>query len=275
MKDKIVVVTGASRGIGRETAIALAKQGAKVILVVRDETRGKEVQAEIPGSELFVGDLSSMKDVKRVGEEILAKHPVIDVLVNNAGALNSDRHLTVDGYERTFATNHLAYMLMTRILLPALEKAPKARIVSVASDAHKGINMDFDDLMGEKRYQGWRIYGQSKLANILFTVELSKRLAGSHVTANSLHPGVIASNFGHDSGGLVAFGVKLIRPFLKSPEDGAKTTIFLASDPSVEGVTGRYFKDQRQTRPTKQAQDEGAASRLWEVSDRLIDAALR
>lgn len=275
MKDKIVVVTGASRGIGRETAIAIGKMGAKIVIVVRDEARGKEVQAEIPGSELFVADLSSMKDVKRVSEEILAKHPVIDVLVNNAGALNSDRHLTVDGYERTFATNHLAYMLMTRVLLPALEKAPKARIVNVASDAHRGISMAFDDLMGEKKWSGWRIYGQSKLANILFTVELAKRLAGSNVTANSLHPGVIASNFGHDSGGIVSFGVKLIRPFLKNTADGAKTTIFLASDPSVEGVSGRYFKDQRQTRPSADARDEASASKLWEVSDRLIDAALR
>ena len=219
MKGKRVVLTGASRGIGRETALALARRGANLTLVVRDAERGKAVADEVSALgaggdvEVVIADLSSMADVRRVGAEILAKHDVIDVLVNNAGAILMERQVTKDGFEATFATNHLAYFVLTNVLLEALKKAPAGRIVNVASDAHHRGSLDFDDLMGERRYAGWRAYSTSKLANILFTSELARRLEGTSVTTNSLHPGVIASGFARNNKGLVGFLAKVLAVF--------------------------------------------------------------
>jgi NAD(P)-dependent dehydrogenase (short-subunit alcohol dehydrogenase family) len=270
MKGKRVVITGPTKGIGRVTAVELAKKGAEMILVARDETRAKELATELGGADVFIADLSSIAEVKRVGDEIAKKYDRIDVLINNAGAINMDREKTVDGLEKTFATNHLAYFVLTDKLLPSLKNAASARIVNVASEAHRQGRIDFDDLQFEKRWSGMDCYFASKLANILFTAELARRLEGTKVTANSLHPGMIASGFMTNNSGLVALGWKIITPFMRSPEQGAKTTIFLASDPTVEGVTGKYFDKCKERKPSRKARDMAAAHRLWQVSEDLV-----
>jgi NAD(P)-dependent dehydrogenase (short-subunit alcohol dehydrogenase family) len=278
MNGKRVVITGASRGIGRQTALALGEKGAHLALVVRNRELGTKVAEEVKtlgkggDVEVFVGDLSSLADVRRVSEEVLEKHDALDVLVNNAGALLMERKLTKDGYEATFATNHLAYFLMTQKLLRALEKAPGARIVNVASEAHRRGTMAWDDLMGEKRFFGISAYAQSKLANILFTKELAKRLEGKDVTANSLHPGAIASSFALNNKGIVAFAWKLASPFLLDEKKGARTQIFLASDPTVAKTTGKYFDKCKERRPSREADDADAAKKLWERSEDLVAA---
>jgi NAD(P)-dependent dehydrogenase (short-subunit alcohol dehydrogenase family) len=243
-------------------------------LVARDEGRARELANEIGGADVFIGDLSSIAEVKRLGDEIAKRHERIDVLVNNAGAINMGRETTVDGLERTFATNHLAYFVLTDKLLPSLKNAASAgsgaRIVNVASEAHRQGSIDFDDLMFEKRWSGMNAYFASKLANILFTAELARRLEGTKVTANSLHPGAVASGFMANNTGIVALGWKVISPLLLSTEKGAKTTIFLASDPSVEGVTGKYFQKCKERKPSRKARDMTAANRLWQVSEDLV-----
>jgi NAD(P)-dependent dehydrogenase (short-subunit alcohol dehydrogenase family) len=281
MKGKRVVLTGASRGIGRETALALGKMGADLSLIVRDPERGKAVADEVraaagggenaPDVEVFIADLSSIADVRRVGAEVLAKHARIDVLVNNAGALLMDRQVTKDGYEATFATNHLGYFVLTNVLLDAVKKAPAGRIVNVASEAHRGGSMKFDDLMGEKKFSGWFAYSASKLANILFTAELARRIEGTNVTTNCLHPGVIASGFAHNNKGFVGLLAKLASPFLMSSENGAKTTLFLATDTSVTTTTGLYFDKSKPRKPSREARDAAVAKRLWDVSEELIE----
>lgn len=271
MRGRRVVLTGASRGIGRETAIALGKMGASLSLVVRDGELGRKVAGEIDGgADVLIADLSSMADVRRVAKEILEKHETIDVLLNNAGAILMDRIVTKDGYEATFATNHLAYFLLTKLLLGAVKRSDAGRIVNVASEAHRRGTMKWDDIMLEKGYFGPKAYCQSKLANILFTNELARRLEGTNVTANSLHPGVIASGFARNNVGVVGFLAKLVGPFLMTSEDGAKTSIFLASDPSVAKTSGKYFDACREKKPSREARDEGAAKRLWELSETLV-----
>jgi retinol dehydrogenase-12 len=281
IEGKQVLLTGASRGIGRATALGLAKQGANLSLLVRNRELGEkvieEIRAQGGGStkariDLFVADLSSMKEVRRVAAEYIEKHDRLEVLLNNAGAINMDREVTVDGYERTFATNHLAYFLLTTLLLDLVKKSAPARIISVASEAHRQGKLDFDDLMYEKRgYSGFGAYGTSKLANILFTRELSKKLEGTNITANSLHPGVIASGFGRNNQGVFGFIMRnLAGPFLGSEESGAKTSVYLATSPDVEGKTGLYFKSSHESTPTAQARDDAAAERLWKVSEELV-----
>jgi len=276
MKGKRVILTGASRGIGRETALALGKMGADLSLIVRDPERGKVVADEVRALggggevEVFIADLSSIADVRRVGAEVLAKHDRIDILINNAGALLMDRQVTKDGHEATFATNHLGYFVLTKVLLDAVKKAPAGRIVNVASEAHRSGSMKFDDLMGEKKYAGWFAYSASKLANILFTAELARRLEGTNVTTNCLHPGVIASGFARNNEGFVGFLAKLASPFLMSSENGAKTTLFLATDPSVVTTSGLYFDKSKPKKPSREARDASVAKRLWDVSEELI-----
>jgi NAD(P)-dependent dehydrogenase (short-subunit alcohol dehydrogenase family) len=276
MQGKRVVLTGASRGIGRETALALGRLGADLSFVVRDPERGGVVADEVRAlgaggeAEVFIADLSSMADVRRVGAEILAKHARIDVLVNNAGAILMDRQTTKDGYEATFATNHLAYFLLTKVLLGAIKKAPAGRIINVASEAHHRGTMSFDDLMGEKKYGGWPAYSMSKLANILFTNELARHLEGTTVTSNALHPGVIASGFGRNNTGIVGFLAKVAAPFLASSENGAKTTVFLATDAAVSAVSGKYFDKSKPKTPSREARDPSVAKRLWDVSEELV-----
>jgi NAD(P)-dependent dehydrogenase (short-subunit alcohol dehydrogenase family) len=274
MNGKIVLVTGATAGIGKETARALLRMGAHVVIVGRNAERTRQAVEELKAStgsskiDSLLADLSSMADVRKLAREFLAKYDKLNVLVNNAGAVNMTREVTVDGYELTFATNHLAYFLLTDLLLPALEKGAPARIVNVSSEAHRGARIDFDDLMAERGYGSFRQYGRSKLANILFTRELARRLAGKPITVNSLHPGVVASNFLAKPGFWGVVG-KISGLFMIGNEEGAKTTIYLASSPEVEGVTGKYWKKCKSIHPTREAQDDEAASRLWQVSEEL------
>jgi retinol dehydrogenase-12 len=274
MTGKRCIITGASRGIGRATAIALAAQGADVVLVVRDQTRGDAVAKEIRDAggkaDVLVADLSSQVEVRRLADEIRKRYDRIDVLLNNAGVILTDRQTTKDGLEATFATNHIAYFLLTTLLLDVLEKSAPSRIINVASDAHKGARLDFDDLQSARSYSGMRVYARSKLANILFTNELAKRIEAKGVTANSLHPGVIASNFGTNNGGVFGFVLSLARPFFATPEDGAKTSIYLASSPDVANVSGKYFKKSHAILPSKAAQDADSAAKLWRASEEIV-----
>ncbi|HKA88554.1 MAG TPA: SDR family oxidoreductase [Haliangiales bacterium] len=274
MKGKTVLVTGATQGIGKVTALELARMGASVAVTARDRARGEATAEEIKDKagaavELHLCDFASQADIRRFAAEFLAKHDKLDVLVNNAGAINMERRLTPDGIEMTFAVNHLGYFLLTHLLLPALEAAAPSRIVVVASDAHARGHIDFDDLMGEKSYAGFRAYGQSKLANILFTYELARRLDGKRVTANCLHPGVVATGFGRNDKSWLSYGIKLVAPFFLTPEEGAQTSIYLASSPDVEGTTGKYFAKSKEKKSNRESYDRDVQRRLWEVSEKL------
>src|SRR5580704_4629773 len=281
MQGKTVVVTGGNSGIGLETAQALAGMGARVIVTARNADKGRAAVARIverlegqPQVQLVVFDLADLSSVRRGAEEILQQAPRLDVLVNNAGVVLSERRVTVDGYEATFATNHLGPFLLTNLLLDRLRESAPARIVNVASTAHnaarKGI--PFDDLQSTGRYRGMRVYGESKLANILFTLELARRLAGTGVTANALHPGTVRTGYGADGDarGLLALGLKISQPFFLSPAKGARTSIYLASSPEVEGISGQYFDKCKPAKSRRWAQDTEAAQRLWQVSEELV-----
>lgn len=285
LRGKRIVLTGASRGIGRAAAYALGALGADLSLVVRDRARGEAVATELRATtgtgavDLFVADLSLMAEVRRVGGELAAAHERIDVLVNNAGALFGERALTSEGLERTFATNHMAYFLLTRLLLDRVKAAAPSRIVSVASDAHRGASgVTWDDLQHQKgAFNGLGVYSESKLMNILFSNELARRLAASNVavTSNALHPGVVATNFALDEGGpVVKLFYRLMGPLLTNEEKGARTTVFLASAPEVAGVSGKYFANSREKRPRAPARDADAARRLWDVSSALCGLPL-
>ena len=276
LEGRTVLVTGASSGIGRATAVGLAGEGARLLLVGRTPARCEETLAEIRGrtgrddAVMLRADLSSLKEVRRLADEVLASADRVHVLLNNAGVTLLQRQLTVDGLEGTFATNHLAYFLLTGLLLPRLRESAPARIVNVASDAHRfGGRLDLHDLQNERRYGAMRVYGQSKTANLLFTQELARRIAGSGVSANALHPGGIRSNLGRSEGKALEVVRKLVGLFLKSPEEGARTSLYLASAPEVEGVSGRYFERCREHTPAAHARDPELARRLWERSEEL------
>lgn len=284
MQGRTVVVTGGNSGIGLETAEALAGMGARVIVTARNADKGRAAVAGIVRRlgghaqvQLVVFDLADLSSVRRGADEVLEQAPRLDVLVNNAGVVLSERQVTVDGFEATFATNHLGPFLLTNLLLDRLRESAPSRIVTVASTAHntarKGI--PFDDLQSTKRYRGMRVYGESKLANILFTLELARRLAGTGVTANALHPGTVRTGYGGDGDarGFLAFGLKISRPFFISPAKGARTSIYLASSPAVEGVSGEYFNKCKPAKPRRWAQDAEAAQRLWQVSEELVGLA--
>lgn len=276
MQGKQVVVTGASRGIGLEAAIGLRRMGADLILVCRNPDRAKEAVGKIevePGGgkiDLVLGDLSKMDDIRRVARDIDQKAEKIDVLLNNAGAVFTDRMTSADGLELTFATNHINYFLLTMGLMPKLLASAPARIVNVASDAHRSAKLDFDDLQSENGYRGFRTYSRSKLMNVMFTYALARRLEGTGITVNCLHPGVIASNFGRDTGGVFGFLVKAAGPFLASPEDGAKTSLHCATSPEVEGKTGLYFSRSKPKRSNRASYDEAAQERLWKVTESIV-----
>jgi len=276
LAGKTILITGATSGIGRATAVGLADQGARLLLVGRTPERIEETREEIrrrtgrDDAVLLRADLSSREGVHRLAEDVLARSPRLDVLLNNAGVTLLSRQTTADGFEATFATNHLAYFLLTGLLLPRLRASAPARIVSVASDAHRWGRLDLDDLQNERRYRGMRVYGQSKTANILWNSELARRLEGSGVTANCLHPGGIQSNLGRGNGRLLDGVHTLIsKLFLKSPEEGARTSLYLAAAPEVEGISGRYFARCREHRAAPHATDPELARRLWEKSEEL------
>jgi retinol dehydrogenase-12 len=283
MDGRTVVITGANSGVGKATAVALAAAGARTVITARSESRGLSALADIrkaSGSdqvELEVFDLADLASVRRGAAQILDRYDRIDVLVNNAGLVLSERSETVDGIETTFAVNHLGPFLLTRLLTDRLVTSAPARVVNVASTAHRSARrgLDFDDLQVRGRYSGMSVYGRSKLANVLFTAELARRLAGTGVTANSLHPGTVATGYARDgdASGVLAFGIKVIKPFILTPEKGARTSVYLASSPEVAEVTGQYFVKCRAKEPSAAARDEEAAARLWSVSEELVERA--
>jgi NAD(P)-dependent dehydrogenase (short-subunit alcohol dehydrogenase family) len=275
MQGKTVVITGATSGIGQVASARLAAMGARLVIVVRDKARGESELASLrtisPGinHSIHYADLSRLADVKRVAAEIAAAEPRIDVLINNAGALFGPRQVTTDGMELTFATNHMSYFVLTHGLRDRLRASAPARVINVASDAHKGKKLDFSDLQSANNYRGFYVYGRSKLCNILFTRELARRWEGSGVTANSVHPGFVSTRFGDQSGGMLSFLVRVAKTFAISPEKGAETIVYLASSDEAANANGLYYYKCRPATPTKEAQDNDTARRLWQESEKL------
>lgn len=276
-RERIVLITGATSGIGRATASALARQGATLVLAGRDEARARATVDEITrGSpharvEYLLADLTARDQVRRLAGEFLERHARLDVLVNNAGAMFWRRHITVDGEEMTFALNHLAPFLLTNLLLDALRASASARVVNLASAAHQGATIPFDDLRQEHvRYRPLGVYSQTKLANLLFTYELARRLEGTGVTVNAAHPGFVASNFAQGHNPWMRAAMVVSRPFSVSTEKGARTSVYLATSPEVAETTGKYFANCRPIQSSPASYDRDAARRLWEVSARIV-----
>ncbi len=269
MEDRVFLVTGANSGIGKATALGLARLGGTIVMGCRSATRGEAARQDIVRDSgnskvyLEIVDLASEESTRSFAEEFKRKYPRLDVLINNAGIYTPHREVTPDGLERTFEVNYLAGFLLTHLLLDLLTKSAPSRIVNVSSSAHSGGTIHFDDLQAERRYGGFGAYGQSKLAQILFTQELARRLQGTGVTVSACHPGVIRTNLG--MGGTSAV-VRFVRMFFKSPEKGAETPIYLAISPEVERVTGQYFANKHVREPSRAAQDPDVARRLFDVS---------
>ncbi len=272
MTAKVCIVTGANRGIGKATALGLARMGATVVMVCRSRERGEEALAEIRDETgngsvaLLLADLSSQAQIRHLAEEFMSKHTLLHILINNAGIIPKNRTVTEDGLETQFAVNHLAYFLLTNLLLDVLKSSAPSRIINVSSQVH-GVSIPFDDLQSERSYSPTRVYAWTKLANVLFTYELARRLGGTGVTVNCLHPGTVATNMLSDymPGGL-GFMAKMIG---MSPEEGAQTSLYLATSPEVEGVSGKYFVHDRAVQSCKASYDKTVASRLWQVSAEL------
>lgn len=281
MQGKVVVMTGATSGIGEVAAVRLARSGARLVLVARDRARGEATLARLRAAApaiahaVHYADLSRLAETRRVAAQIAAAEPRVDVLVNNAGAIFATRAVTEDGLERTFALNHVSYFVLTAGLRERLLASAPARIVNTASNAHRRGHLDFDDLQSARSYQAFAVYGTSKLCNILFTRELARRLAGHGVTANSFTPGFVATRFGDQAGGLYAAGVRLAKLFAKRPEAGAETLVYLAASPEVTNVSGQFFADCRPGTLSAQAQDDALAQRLWRESERIAGLHLK
>lgn len=273
MAGRTCMITGATSGIGQATALALAEQGAAIVLVCRNETKGRALMDVIRkrggAAHLMLADLSSQAEIRRLSAEFLAQQQPLHVLINNAGVVNLQRKLTVDGIEEVFAVNHLAYFLLTNLLLERLKASAPARIVNVSSEAHKLSPIQFDDLGFERKYASMKVYGQSKLANVLFTYELARRLEGSGVTVNCLHPGAVSTGLGQNNGRFAQAIIGMLKPFFRTPEKGAETSIFLAASPKVEGISGKYFYNCREKRTARAAQDLATSTRLWDTSARM------
>ena len=279
MNGRTCLITGATDGIGKEAAIELAKKGCNLILIGRNKEKGEKVVEEIRkvaenhvDIDYFVADLMLMKEVSRVADEVSRKYPKIDVLLNNVGAYFAFRDVTEEGFERTFALNHLGYFLMTKKLLPLVEKSDYKRIVNVSSSAHYGIDFEFDNMNGEKNYSGFDVYKRSKLANVMFTYELAKRIEGTGITANCLHPGFVSTNFGKNNNFLwrnvirVAMWLTAI-----SVKDGAKTSIHLACSDEVKDITGRFFANSQIKKGSSKAKNEEHNRKLWELSEEFVE----
>ncbi|HXE28748.1 MAG TPA: SDR family NAD(P)-dependent oxidoreductase [Stellaceae bacterium] len=276
MKGKTCIITGATDGIGLEAAAGLGALGARLVLVGRNPAKGEVVLAalrqRVPGIEveMHYADLSRRNEIKRLASELLAVTPRIDVLLNNAGAFFAKRVVVEDGIEQTFALNHLGYFRLTALLRERLIASAPSRIVNVASEAHRNATLDFDDLQTAHGYNGWKAYQRSKLANILFTRVLARRLAGTGVTANCLHPGFVRTSFGDNNRGFWGIGIRLGKLFAAvSVPRGAETLVYLASAPEVEGITGKYFDKCREREPNAAARNDADAERLWKESERL------
>jgi retinol dehydrogenase 12 len=277
MQGKTVVATGATSGIGEVAVKTLAGMGARIVFIARDAKRATATLAALEqiapgrGHRFHIADLSLMAETRRVGSEIAASEARIDVLINNAGAMFSDRRVTAEGLELTFALNHMAYFVLTKALGERLAGTPQARVVSTASGAHHGARLDFADLQCARDYSGMRAYRRSKLANILFTRVLARRLSGSGVTANCLHPGLVATRFGDEAGGWTGRLFPLLKRFAISPEQGAQTIVTLASSPEVASISGKYFEKQKVRAPSAAAQNDKAADLLWDRSEELAE----
>ncbi|HVH65162.1 MAG TPA: SDR family oxidoreductase [Candidatus Acidoferrum sp.] len=275
VNGKRVLITGATSGIGQAAAVELARRGAALTLIARNPARAEQTARRIKtGSaqtsvDVLIADLSSQASVRQLVNQALDKYPTIQVLINNAGAINRRRQLSVDGIELTWAVNHLAPFLLTTLLLERLKASAPARIITTSSGAHKGARLPVDDLNAERSWggMGFTRYGQTKLANILFTVELARRLEGTGVTANAFHPGFVATGFNMNNGPLMRIGMAFARPFGRSAEKGAETLVWLADSEEAGAVSGGYFFDQHEVTPTPAARDRDAARRLWEISD--------
>ena len=280
LAGKTVLVTGATSGIGLATAEALAETGATLLVVGRDPSRTAEAADRLraapgrPAVETFLADLSSLAEVRRLAAEVKARHPRLHALVNNAGAMFDPRRESADGIEMTWALNHLAYFLLTNLLLDPLKAGAPSRVVNVASEAHRMVRgIDFQDVEGKARYKAFRAYSQSKLANVLFTAELARRLEGTGVSANALHPGFVSTRFFQKSGRIYTLFKLAAKVASIDPGAGAKTSVYLAGSPDVAGVTGRYFAKSREATPSRAARDPGAARRLWELSEATTGTA--
>jgi retinol dehydrogenase 14 len=275
MGGTTVLITGGTSGIGKATAVAIAAMGANVVVVGRNQERGGAAVEEIKAQshnesvELMLADLSVQAEVRRLAEEFLERYDRLDVLVNNAGLVQSKRTETPDGIETTLAINHLAPFLLTNLLLGCLEQSAPSRVITVSSEAQRWGTMDFEDMQSRRKYRGFPVYGMTKLANIMFTYELAERLDGTGVMANCLHPGSVGTNFGQNNRGAMALFFRTFKPFMRSPEQGADTLIWLASSPEVDGVSGKYFSDRKEIEAKKVAYDPAARRRLWEISEDL------
>jgi NAD(P)-dependent dehydrogenase (short-subunit alcohol dehydrogenase family) len=276
MEGKVVVITGATSGIGRETARELARLGATVAIIGRDAAKGRETLADLrpsarhPERVAFLGcDLASLTSVRALAAQLHERYEKIDVLINNAGVMNRKRRLTEDGFEETFAVNHLAHFLLTRLVLDLVKRAAPSRIINVSSNAHLTGKLDPDDLMQARRYTAFGAYAASKLANLYFTYELARKLDGTGVTVNTVHPGTVASNFFNNNGVLARLAMTALKPFFLTSAQGAETSVFLASSPQLEDVTGRYFYRRRQEASSPRSHEPGAARALWTASEKL------
>jgi NAD(P)-dependent dehydrogenase (short-subunit alcohol dehydrogenase family) len=281
LDGKVALITGANTGIGFETAVALAAQGAHVVIGSRNPARGAAAVDALAArtgarAEVLALDLASFAATRDAAKTFADSYDRLDILVNNAGIILRKRQLTADGHEVQLQTNHLGPFLLTALLREQLVASPPARIVTVSSEAHRAVvrGIDFDDLESSRRYQSFRVYGRTKLMNLLFTRELARRLDGTGVTANAVHPGYVASRFGRDgdTGKLGNVAMILGRPFAHSPEAGARTSVYVASSPQVEGVSGQYFAKSRLAQPSRNARDDATALQLWELSARLVGA---
>src|SRR6267378_177113 len=274
MTGKTCLITGGNSGIGKATALGLARMGANIVIVSRSKEKGEAALAEIIAKsgnrnvELMLADMSSQDSIRRLASDFKAGHGKLHLLVNNAGVYLTRRTTTVDGLESTFAINHLGPFLLTNLLLDLLKASAPSRIVNVSSDAHNGAKVNFEDLQGEKKFSGWHAYAQSKLAMILFTHELAKKLDGTGVTVNSAHPGVVRTNFANNNG-LVTFGFRLMRPFFISPKSAAKRILYVATSSDLEGVTGKYFTKMHEAKSSQESYDDDSAKRLWQISEQL------
>jgi NAD(P)-dependent dehydrogenase (short-subunit alcohol dehydrogenase family) len=275
MGGKTALITGGTSGIGKATAVALAAMGADVVVVGRNRERGEAAVGEIKSQshsesvELMLADLSAQDEVRGLADTFLERYDRLDVLANNAGLVQSKRTETADGIETTLAINHLAPFLLTNLLLDRLKQSAPSRVITVSSEAQRWGDMDFDDLQSTQKYRGFPVYGKTKLANIMFTYELAERLKGTFVTANCLHPGPVGTNFGKNNGGPMTLFFRAAKPFMRTPEQGADTLIWLASSPAVEGVSGKYFSDRKEIEAKKIASDPAARRKLWEISEDL------
>ncbi|MCP4035415.1 MAG: SDR family oxidoreductase [bacterium] len=280
MTGKQVMITGCTAGLGRAAALSLANDGASLSLVCRNRAKGEDLASEIErktrrvDTTLYVGDMSSQRDIRAVAAAFLETGRPLDVLFNNAGVVNQQRSETPDGLETTFAVNHLAYFLLTVLLAEPIKQAQAGRVVNTASDAYKFLSggLDFDDLQSERRYATFNAYGASKLANILFTRELARRLLGTKTTANAFHPGMVGSDFAKNNGFVAQVAMTLLKPIARSPHKGAETGIYLCTSPEVEGRTGGYYYDCKEHPTRATARSDADARRLWELSEKLTGA---